>query len=115
MNPVTVAITVVTFNSVRFIARCLEHVFKQDYPLIKDIIVIDNASTDGTRQILHGFSDRIHYVQNDKNTGFAAAQNQAIGLSVSEWVLVLNPDVVLKPDFISKALEYSTRHDRIGS
>jgi glycosyltransferase involved in cell wall biosynthesis len=94
-----VSVTIVTFNSGRFIKRCLESVLAQRYAN-KEIIVIDNASTDGTMDILEQFVDRCRVVYNDENIGFAAAQNQAIRMSSGEWVLTLNPDVLLLPNFI---------------
>ena len=96
-----VSVTLVTYNSGRFIKRCLESVLEQDYPDM-EVIVIDNASTDGTPDILEQFETKcsIHY--NEENLGFAAGQNQAIALSSCEWVLALNPDVLLKRDFISE-------------
>src|SRR6202451_1125340 len=99
-----VSVTIVTYNSGRFIKRCLESVLEQKYPNL-EVVVIDNASTDGTVDILEQFQDhcRIHY--NDENIGFAAAQNQAIGLSGGEWVLTLNPDVLLLKGFIQSLVD----------
>src|SRR6202158_2224647 len=94
-----VSVTIVTYNSGRFIRRCLESVLAQKYPF-QEIIVIDNASTDGTIDILEQFEDRCQVYYNEENIGFAAAQNQAIAMSSGEWVLTLNPDVLLLPDFI---------------
>jgi GT2 family glycosyltransferase len=109
-----VAVTIVTYNSGRFIKRCLESVLAQKY-LRKEIIVIDNASTDGTIDILEQFEDRCKIVYNDENIGFAAAQNQAIGLSQSEWVLTLNPDVLLLPNFIQALVDAGQMHPRAGT
>src|SRR5207248_1045787 len=95
----SVCVTIVTYNSREFIEPCLQSVFKQDYGPV-EVIVVDNGSVDGTKEILHRFSDGIAIIYNDRNAGFAAAQNQAIAASNSEWVLVLNPDVVLLPGFI---------------
>ncbi len=95
-----VSITIVTYNSGRFIKRCLDSVLDQTHPF-KEIIVIDNCSTDGTTDILEPFEDRCRIVYNEDNIGFAAAQNQAINMSDSDWVLTLNPDVLLLPDFIT--------------
>src|SRR5947207_1622277 len=94
-----VSVTLVTYNSGGFIKRCLESVLEQKY-LYKEIIVIDNCSIDGTADILEQFEDRCQIVYNEENIGFAAAQNQAIGLSSGDWVMTLNPDVLLLPDFI---------------
>src|SRR5579884_3307735 len=99
-----VSVTIVTYNSGRFIRRCLESVLEQKYR-DKEIIVIDNASTDGTIDILEQFEDRCTIVYNDENIGFAAAQNQAIAMSSGEWVLTLNPDVLLLPGFIQSLVD----------
>src|SRR5512139_610584 len=109
-----VSVTIVTYNSGRFIKRCLETVLAQNYPL-KEIIVIDNASTDGTIDILEQFEDRCRVVYNDRNLGFAAAQNQAIGLSSGEWVLTLNPDVLLLPNFIQSLVDAGQFDPKIGA
>ena len=109
-----VSVTIVTYNSGRFIRRCLESVLAQRYP-DKEIIVIDNASTDGTTDILELFEDRCQIVYNDENIGFAAAQNQAIGLSSGDWVLTLNPDVLLLADFIEVLLDAGHMDPKVGS
>ena len=109
-----VSVTIVTYNSGRFIKRCLESVLDQKYPSL-EVIIIDNASTDGTVDILEHFEDRcaIHY--NDTNIGFAAAQNQAIGLSTGEWVLTLNPDVLLLKNFIQALVEAGQMDPKAGT
>ena len=58
-----VSVTIVTYNSGRFIKRCLESVLEQKYPQ-KEIIVIDNNSSDGTADILEQFEDRCRIVYN---------------------------------------------------
>jgi GT2 family glycosyltransferase len=109
-----VSVTIVTFNSGRFIKRCLESVLAQRYRP-REIIVIDNASTDGTIDILEQFEDRCQVVYNDENIGFAAAQNQAIALSAGDWVLTLNPDVLLLPDFIGALVETGQMDSKAGA
>ncbi len=109
-----VSITIVTYNSGRFIKRCLESVLAQKYPL-KEVIVVDNSSTDGTADILEPFEDRCQIVYNCENIGFAAAQNQAIGLASGEWVLTLNPDVLLLPDFIHALVTAGQMDEKVGA
>ncbi len=109
-----VSVTIVTYNSGRFIKRCLESVLVQRYAY-KEVIVIDNASMDGTVDILEQFEDRCQIVYNNENIGFAAAQNQAIGLSSGDWVLTLNPDVLLLPNFIQSLVEAGQIDSKIGT
>jgi GT2 family glycosyltransferase len=114
MRSPSVAITIVTFNSARYISNCLQYVFEQDYPGIK-VIVVDNASSDGTATLIEQYGDRITFVRGAKNTGFAAAHNLVIALTDADWVLTLNPDVRLTPDFVSKAVSAGESDGRIGS
>src|SRR3954465_4570853 len=109
-----VSVTIVTYNSGRFIKRCLESVLAQKYSR-KDIIVIDNASTDGTVDILEQFEDRCRIIYNDENIGFAAAQNQAINSSEGDWVLTLNPDVLLLPNFINALVDAGSADPNVGT
>ena len=109
-----VSVTIVTYNSGRFIKRCLESVLDQNYPF-KEIIVIDNNSSDGTIDILEPFEDRCRIVYNEENIGFAAAQNQAISLSGAEWVLTLNPDVLLLQGFLEALVTAGNLDPRVGT
>src|SRR6202040_1319209 len=109
-----VSVTIVTYNSGRFIKRCLESILAQRYAN-KEIIVIDNASSDGTVDILEQFEDRCQIIYNDENIGFAAAQNQAIRSSTGEWVLTLNPDVLLLPNFIQAMVDAGQFDSKIGT
>jgi GT2 family glycosyltransferase len=113
-HPISVLVTVVTYNSGHFIRRCLEYILDQDYSNF-EVVVIDNASTDHTQQILPEFEGRVHIVYNSENVGFAAAQNQAIDLLKSDWVLVLNPDVRIMPHFISMMVAAGEADASIGS
>ena len=109
-----VSVTIVTYNSGRFIKRCLESVLEQKYPNL-EVIVIDNASTDGTVDILEQFEDRCRIHYNDENIGFAAAQNQAIRSRRGEWVLTLNPDVLLLKNFIQALVDAGQIDPKVGT
>ncbi len=109
-----VSVTLVTYNSGRFIKRCLESVLAQGYPH-KEIVVIDNGSTDGTQALLEQFEDSCRIVFNDRNMGFAAAQNQAIRLSRGDWVLTINPDMLLTPNFIDALVDAGHLDPKVGT
>lgn len=109
-----VSVTLVTYNSGRFIKRCLESVLEQMHEA-KEIIVIDNASTDGTVDILEQFEGSCRIVYNPENAGFAAAQNQAIEMAKGGWILTLNPDVLMLPNFIQSLVEAGQIEPGIGT
>lgn len=109
-----VSVTIVTYNSGRFIKRCLESILEQKY-LNLEVVVIDNASTDGTVDLLEPFAEQCRIYYNELNVGFAAAQNQAIALAEGEWILTLNPDVLLMPNFIQALVEAAHVDPKVGS
>src|SRR6266404_337896 len=109
-----VSVTIVTYNSGRFIKRCLDSVLEQKYPNM-EVVIVDNASTDGTVDILEPFADKCRIYYNEGNLGFAAAQNQAIALANGDWVLTLNPDVLLMPNFIQAMVDAGTIDPKVGT
>lgn len=109
-----VSVAIVTFNSERYIRRCIESVFAQDYAPI-EIVVVDNASTDRTVKILEELGGRICLIRNAANSGFASAQNQAIAATRGAWVLTLNPDVLLESGFVRALLEGVAGDPTIGA
>jgi GT2 family glycosyltransferase len=111
----TVSVCIVTYNCAKDIEDCLHAVRRQSFPLAS-IVVVDNASTDGTRDVLARFGDEIRIIPNERNSGFAGGQNQAIAASApSDYVLVLNPDVLLEPDYVAEIVAAMERDPRIGS
>ncbi|MDQ0089977.1 GT2 family glycosyltransferase [Paenibacillus anaericanus] len=117
MNP-TVSVHIVTYNSADDIEECLNAVLEQSHP-IDQIVIVDNASSDDSadrvRSFAEQFSSKIIVVQNAINTGFAPAHNQAIGMTNSDYVLVLNPDVKLDSQYVVRLIEYMERHPEVGS
>ncbi len=109
-----VSVTVVTFNSERYIRRCLERVFRQEGVSL-EVVVADNGSRDGTRRILKEFGSRTRTILLAENIGFAEGQNRAIRASRGEWVLTLNPDVLLEPDFLRNLLDSAAFDSHAGA
>ena len=113
MRHAPVAVSIVTFNSERYIRQCLESLLSQD-PAPAEIVVVDNASTDGTRGILQDFGGRVLFLSNGDNTGYCAAHNRGIAATTSPWVLTLNPDVVMGPGFIGALHDAGTADPSTG-
>lgn len=108
-----VSVLIVTFNSARHISACLESLRAQDYAPL-EIIIVDNASSDGTPEFLRKL-ENARLIFNHENRGFAAAQNQAIRLAKGEWLLCLNPDVILSRDFIRQLVNAGTLDAKVGT
>jgi GT2 family glycosyltransferase len=115
MNHHKVCVTIVTCNSARYIRRCLESLLRQEGVTV-EVIVVDNASTDNTREILEEFQSRaVRTIYSDVNLGFAEAQNRAIRAGDSEWILTLNPDVLMRAGFLRQLLEAGQSDSSVGA
>ena len=109
-----VSVTIVTCNSVQYLRECFASLDQQNY-LDFEVIIVDNASSDGTRAVLEQLAAPWRVIYNKQNIGFAAGQNQAIRAARGEWVLCLNPDVVLSPDFLAQLSKASKAHPEAGT
>jgi GT2 family glycosyltransferase len=96
---VKVAVNIVTFNSAGDIEACLESLNSQTFRDFR-VHILDNASSDDTVGKLKRFNVKL--VQSGVNTGFAKAHNELIRAYPSQYVLILNPDAVLKPEFLER-------------
>lgn len=94
------SIVILTHNSRLDIEACLASVFRQGLESV-EVIVVDNASTDGTREIL-GQDPRVRWLANQVNLGASKARNQGIEFSSGEWILTLDSDVVLENGFLAR-------------
>jgi GT2 family glycosyltransferase len=81
---------------------------------LKEIIIIDNASVDGTGDMIHNEFPWTIYVRNDRNMGFAASANQGIDRSNGKYALLLNSDTVLIEGETAKMLAFMEEHEEVG-
>ena len=95
-----VLVSIVTYNSALYLKACLESLRAQTCSEYA-IVLWDNASTDNTPAIIEHYRPHIRFVHlSQSNVGFCAAHNRLIDALESDYVLVLNPDVILEPRFM---------------
>jgi GT2 family glycosyltransferase len=109
-----VSILIVTWNASQYLEQCFASLEEQDFPSL-EVIIVDNASTDGTRDRLRQVETKWRVIYNDRNVGFAAGQNQALRQSAGEWMLCLNADVVLSPNFVTELLAATKKRGDVGT
>ena len=110
-----VLVSIVSYNSGRHLKSCLESLQKQSYSNF-DVHIFDNASIDNTAGIIEEFRPFLKSVHfSKKNLGFCAAHNWIIESASSDYVLVLNPDVVLDARFLEILVGEMDRDPRAGS
>ena len=87
-----VSIIIVSFNTVRELLACLESIERATRSVPHEVILVDNASADGTVEAVRARFPAVRVIANDANVGFPKANNQALPLARGEYVLFLNPD-----------------------
>lgn len=107
------SIIIVTYNSGKFIENCLKSIFKERN-LSYEIIVVDNASTDNTLNIVEERFPSIKILKNSFNKGFAVANNQGIKINKGKYILILNPDVIVLPNSLKYLKDFMDRNLRVG-
>ena len=112
--PVSIAVTIVTYDSAAFLARCLDAVAAQTHAP-REVVVLDNRSRDDSAAIARAHGAVTKLIESPDNTGFAGGQNRAIAATAADWVLTLNPDVVLEPAFIATLAERAERPAPLGT
>ncbi len=111
MDKVTAII--VNYNGAAYIRRCVECLSIQTYGQFR-AIVVDNASTDNSLDVLRGLDERFRVVSLKRNTGFAAANNTALEMVETPWVATLNPDAFPAVDWLEKFIEGEARHQGVS-
>jgi Glycosyl transferase family 2 len=100
--PPLVSIVVNNFNYARFLRQSVESALAQTHPRV-EVVVVDDASNDGSREIIRSFGDRIVPVLQERNGGQAAALNAGFAASRGDLVIFLDADDYLYPDAAQKA------------
>src|SRR5215204_3210931 len=111
----SIDVVIVNWNSGHHLCRCLESLAAMvpESELLHTVTVIDNASRDGSLELPSRVRQALPLtiIRNGANLGFAAACNQGAAGTAAEFLLFLNPDVVLRPECLSAPLRYLTRSE----
>jgi GT2 family glycosyltransferase len=108
------AAALANWNGMKYLDRCLAGLYAQTCPLA-EVVVVDNGSTDGSKEWLREHYPQVRLIENPNNRGFAAGYNQAIAACNTPYVLVLNTDVFLEPDFLRQALQGFAHGPRVAA
>ncbi len=109
-----VSALVVTWNSAADVRSCLDAALAQrDVDL--EVVVVDNASTDGTRAVLAEYADRVTVLLQDDNLGYAAGNDAAAEVATGRHLLLLNPDCTMDPDCVRTLVDHLEGTPGVGA
>ena len=90
MAAVSFSIVITTYNRLELLKRAIQSAFDQTVPC--EVVVVDNASTDGTKEYVESLSERVTYVRNATNTNHAGAVNAGVEAASGEWIKLVDDD-----------------------
>lgn len=109
------SVIIVNYNVKYFLEQCLFSVLKACRSIAAEIIVVDNNSTDGSRELLEEKFPSVYFIWNAANTGFAKANNQALKNAKGEYILFLNPDTIVPEDCFEKCIAFLQSQSHAGA
>ncbi|MEO0122577.1 MAG: glycosyltransferase [candidate division WOR-3 bacterium] len=112
---IEVSIVIVNYNVKHFLEQCLMAVEKARHNLNIEIIVVDNASVDGSQSMIKKKFPGVILIENQKNLGFAKANNQALKIARGKYILILNPDTLIQEDTLINLKNFLDEHPEAGA
>lgn len=109
------SVIIVSYNVYPFLDNCLRSVRQALQQIDGEIIVVDNASVDGTAQLVRQHFPDVRLIANHDNRGFARANNQGIVAAKGEFILLLNPDTIVSEDTFSTCIQFMELHPDAGA
>jgi len=106
-------IVIVSYQVRERLKGCLESLSSLEQPSF-EVVVVDNASNDGTVEALAPLFPRVRFISMDRNTGFAMACNRGAQSASAPWILFLNPDTIVFPDTLLRVLEFARSTPKAG-
>lgn len=113
-KPLDVSIIIVNWNTRDILRDCLQSIYRHADRETFEIIVADNASTDGSADTVAADFPNVRLIRNNRNLGFAAANNQGIAIARGRYVLLLNSDTVVLEGTITRSLAFADAHPQAG-
>lgn len=107
-------VVIVNYNVKYFLKQCLDSVLKATKNIDAEVFVVDNNSKDGSVEMITNNFPEVNFIHNKNNVGFSKANNQAIRQAKGEYVLLLNPDTVVKEDTFDKVTQFMDENPKAG-
>ncbi len=108
------SVCIVNWNTKDLLRGCLGSIYGQQWDSSLEVIVVDNASTDGSAAMVRRELPQVRLIANSENFGFARASNQAFTQAHGRYALVLNSDIAVKPGALDSMVRFMDRHPDAG-
>ena|SRR6185503_7160586 len=108
------SVVIVSWNAKAFLLKCIDSILRQASVESLEIVIVDNASADGSAEAVRDNYPQVKLIANDKNYGFAKATNMGIRATTGDYLFLINSDVVVSDECFAKTIAYMDEHPEIG-
>jgi len=113
-RPLDLSIIIVNYNVKEFLQNLLHSIEKASSKILKEIIIIDNASDDGSVEVIKDKFPTIKLIVNKTNVGFGSANNQGLTIAKGKYILFINPDCIVSEDTFDNMISFFESHPECG-
>jgi GT2 family glycosyltransferase len=109
-----VSVIIVSWNAREFLRNCLNSIQEVGRSTVREIIVVDNASIDGSAEMVADQFPEVLLIRSAENLGFARANNLGIKRSSGSWLALVNSDVIVHANCFPKLVDFLSSHEKVG-
>ena len=109
-----ISIIIVNYNTEKLILECLKSIYERTFNVDFEIIVVDNASSDDSLEIISNVYPQVRLVKNNENIGFGRANNEGVKIAEGDYLFFLNPDTVLLNNAVKILLDFMKSDPAVG-
>jgi len=109
------SIIIVNINNRKILEECLDSIYKNTQQITFEIIVSDNASTDGSQEMVQSKFPKVKLIANQENLGFIKASNLGLKQSQARYTMLLNDDTIVKDGALDKLIEFMDKTPKAGA
>ena len=109
------SIVIICWNDLKVIQDCLRSIYEETRNIDFEVIVSDNGSTDGSVDYIRQHFGKVRIVENGANLGFAKGNNAGIKAARGQYILILNPDTIIRNGALETLVAFADRHPEAGA
>jgi GT2 family glycosyltransferase len=113
--PLDISVVIVGWNARHYLELCLESLAKAPPRRSMEVVVVDNASTDGSVEMIEAKFPRVKLIKSSENLGFAKGNNVAIRQCQGRYIALVNPDVIVFPGCLDALSDFLDENPKVGN
>ena len=114
LTVVDLSICIVTYNARDWLKGCLESLYENTQLSSFEVVVVDNGSNDGVKEMLSQDFPEVGFIRNENNQGYTRPMNQSLQAARGRYLMQLNPDTVILPAAFDRLIDFMEGHPQVG-